>query len=141
MNNNIDTVKTILAPIHKFFDLSKKCCSCYCYCPCNRHYKKNNKKCVWLSDKYRKFCEEDSIILEKTTKSYFNVKYIKFFYLLQKAIDQITSKNLNLYDDNKCICGTDMLITMFINLYHNSNIDCNKKVENKIYNLYQNYAY
>ena len=34
-----------------------------------------------------------------------------------------------------------MPITMFINIYENSNIDCNKKVENKIYNLYQNYAY
>ena len=30
---------------------------------------------------------------------------------------------------------------MFINLYENSNIDCNKKVENKICNLYQHYAY
>ena len=34
-----------------------------------------------------------------------------------------------------------MLITIFINLYENSNIDCNKKVKNKIYNLYQSYAY
>ena len=24
-----------------------------------------------------------------------------------------------------------------LNLYENSNIDCNKKVENRIYNLYQ----
>ena len=28
---------------------------------------------------------------------------------------------------------------MFIILYNNSNIDCNKKVESKIYNLYQYY--
>ena len=27
---------------------------------------------------------------------------------------------------------------MFINLYNNSNIDCNEKVESKIYDLYQN---
>ena len=94
-----------------------------------------------LTDKYIEFCEEDSIILKETTKSYFNVEYIKFFYLLQKAIDQITSKKLNLYDENTCIRETDMLKTMFTNLYENSNIDCNKKVENKIYNLYQNYAY
>ena len=86
-------------------------------------------------------CEEDSIILKETTKSYFNVEYINFFYLLQKAIDQIISKKLNLYDENACIREIDMLITMFINLYHNSNIDCNKKVENKIYNLYQHYYY
>ena len=80
-------------------------------------------------------------ILKKTAKSYFNVEYIKFFYLLQKAIDQITSKKLNLYNENTCIRKIDMLITMFINLYENSNRDCNKKVENKIHNLYQNYAY
>ena len=60
---------------------------------------------------------------------------------MQKAIDQIISKKLNLYDENTCIHETDMLITMFINLYYNSNTDCNKKVESKIYNLYQNYAY
>ena len=94
-----------------------------------------------LTDKYIEFCEEDSIILKETTKSYFNVEYIKFFYLLQKAIDQITSKKLYLYDENTCIRETDMLKTMFTNLYENSNIDCNKKVENKIYNLYQNYSY
>ena len=91
-----------------------------------------------LTDKYEEFCEEDNIILKKTTKSYFNVEYIKFFYLLQKAIDQITSKKLDLNDENTCIREIDMLITMFINLYQNSNIDCNKKVENEIYNLYQN---
>ena len=94
-----------------------------------------------LTDKYREFCEEDSIIFKKTTRSYFNVEYIKFFYLLQKSIAQITSKKLNLYDENTCVREIDMLTTMFINLYENGNIDCNKKVENKIYNLYQNYAY
>ena len=51
------------------------------------------------------------------------------------------SKKLNLYDENTSICVTGMLIAMFINLYHNNNIDCNKKVENKIYNLYQHYYY
>ena len=30
---------------------------------------------------------------------------------------------------------------MFINLYENSNIDCNERVESKIYDLYQNYVY
>ena len=63
--------------------------------------KKKNRNCVCLTDKYSEFCTEDSIILKKTTKSYFNVEYIKFFYLLQKAIDQIISKKLNLYDENK----------------------------------------
>ena len=94
-----------------------------------------------LTDKYKEFCKEDNIILKKTTKSYFNIEYIKFFYLLQKSIDQIISKKVNLYDENTCIRVTSMLIAMFINLYHNSNIDCNKEVENKIYNLYQHYYY
>ena len=79
-----------------------------------------------LTDKYIEFCEEDSIILKETTKSYLNVEYIKFFYLLQKAIDQIISKKFNLHDENTCIHEIDMLITMFINLYYNSKIDCNK---------------
>ena len=127
--------------MHEFFDLSKKCYDSYCYCSCNCHCKKNNRKCVCLTDKYIEFCTEDSIIFKKTTKSYFNVKYIKYFYLLQKAIDQIISKKLNFYDENTCIREIDMLITMFINLYYNRNIDCNKKGESKIYNLYQNYAY
>ena len=46
--------------------------------------KKNNRKCVCHTDKYREFCEEDSIILKKTTQLYFNVEYIKFLYLLIK---------------------------------------------------------
>ena len=141
IDNNIDTVESILTPMHEFFGLSKKCYDSYCYCPCNCHFKKNNRKCVCLTDKYREFCEEDSIILKKTTKPYFNVEYIKFFYLLQKSIDQITSKKLNLYNENTCIREIDMLITMFINLYENSNIDWNKKVKNKIYKLYQSCAY
>ena len=37
-NNNIDTVESILAPMHEFFDLSKKCYDSYCYCPCNCHF-------------------------------------------------------------------------------------------------------
>ena len=142
IDNNIDTVESIIAPMHKFFDLSKKCYDSYCYCPCNCHLKKKRKrKCVCLTDKYREFCEEDSIIFKKTKKSYFNVEYIKFFYLLPKSIDQITSKKLNLYNKNTYSYEIDMLITMFISLYENSNIDGNKEVENKIYNLYQNYVY
>ena len=123
-----------------FLNLSTKCYN-YCYCPCNCHYKKNNRKCISLTSKYNKFCEEDSIILNKTTRSYFDVEYIKFSYLLQKAIDQIISKKLNLYEENTCIRKIDMLINMFINLYYDSNIDCNKEVESKIYNLYQHYVY
>ena len=142
MDNNIDTVESILAPIHEFFYLSKKCYDGYCYCPCNCHCKKNNRKCVCFTDKYIGFCAEDSIILKITAKSYFNVKYIKYFYLLQKNIDKITSKKLNLHDEDACIREIDMLITMFVNIYYNSNMGgCNKRVESKIYNIYQTYAY
>ena len=135
MDNNIDTVEAILAPMHEFFDLSKKRYDSYCYCPCNCHCK-NNRKCVCLTNKCIKSCKEDSI-----KKSYLNVEYIKYLYLLQKAADQIISQKLNLYDENKCIREIDILINMFIILYNNSNIDCNKKVESKIYNLYQHYVY
>ena len=71
---------------------------------------------------------------KKIKKSYLNVEYKKYLYLLQKAADQIISKKLNLYDENA-------LINMFIILYNNSNIDCNKKVESEIYNLYRHYTY
>ena len=40
IDNNIDTVEAILALMHEFFDLSKKCYGSYCYCPCNCHCKK-----------------------------------------------------------------------------------------------------
>ena len=127
IDNNIDTVEAILAPIHKFSDLSKKCYDSYCYCPCNCHCKQNNRICACLTDKYIKFCKEDSIIFKKTTKSYLNVEYIKYLYLLQKAADQIISKKLNLYDENKCIREIDTLINMLIILYNNSNIDLIRK--------------
>ena len=35
IDNNIDTIEAILAPMHEFFDLSKKCYDSYCCCPCN----------------------------------------------------------------------------------------------------------
>ena len=112
IDNNIDTVEAMLAPMHEFFDLSKKCYNSYyyycyycnyCYCPCNCHCKQNNRKCVCLTDKYIEFCKEDSIIVKKFTKSYLNVEYIKYLYLLQKAADQIISKKLNPYDEDTCI--------------------------------------
>ena len=65
IDNNIDTVEAILAPMHEFFDLSKKCYDSYCYCSCNCHCKQNNRKCVCLTNKYITFCKEDSIILKK----------------------------------------------------------------------------
>ena len=87
------------------------------------------------------FVKKIVLFKKKTTKSYLNVEYIKYLYLLQKAADQIISKKLNLYDENKCIREIDTLINMFIILYNNSNTDCNKKFESKIYSLYQHYIY
>ena len=75
------------------------------------------------------FVKKIVLFKKKTIKSYFNVEYIKYLYLSQKAADQIISKKLNLYDENTCIHKIDTLINMFIVLYNNSNIDCNKKVE------------
>ena len=37
---------------------------------------------------------------------------------------------------NKNICNINVLIDIFINLYDNSDINCNKK--NKLYDLYNN---
>ena len=50
----------------------------------------------------------------KIIKLYFNVWYIKFFYLLQKEI-KLNIRNIR------------VLINIFISLNDNSNIDCNKK--------------
>ena len=65
IDNNIDTVEAILAPMHEFFDLSKKCYDSYCYCPCNCHRKQNNRKCVCLTDKYIKFLKKIVLFLKK----------------------------------------------------------------------------
>ena len=46
IDNNIDTVESILTPMHEFFDLSKKSYDSYCFCPCNCHLKKKKKMCV-----------------------------------------------------------------------------------------------
>ena len=62
---------------------------------------------------------------EKIIKIYFNIEYIKFFYLLQKKVKL-----------NKNSSNINVLIDIFINLYDNSNINCNKK--NKLYDLYNN---
>ena len=112
IDNNIDTFESIFAPIHDFVDL-------YRYCPFNFHSIKNYDKCVCI-------IERDNYGLKNIVKSYFNVEYIKFFYLLQK-VTKLSISNIN----------SRILKQMFINLYNNSNINCNEKVENKIYDLYR----
>ena len=65
--------------------------------------------------------------VKKIIKLYFSIEYTKLFYLLQKEIKL-----------NKNICNVNVLIYIFMNLYDNSNIDCNKKYRNKLYDLYNN---
>ena len=72
---------------------------------------KKNYICIFPQNRYKEFHE-------KIIKSYFNIWYIKFFYLLQK--------NIKL---NKNIYNISILMNIFMNLYDNSGIDCNKKIK------------
>ena len=66
IDNNIDTVETILAPMHKFFDLSKKCYNyCYCYCPCNCHCKKIIENVFVLLVNIRNFAKKIVLFQKK----------------------------------------------------------------------------
>ena len=109
----MDIIESALTPMHDYFELYKKCynhyyCSCYCSC-----YNYHNKKVGYIfpGDVHKEFCE-------KIIKLYFNTEYIKIFYLLQKEIKL-----------NKNIRNINVLIDIFMNLYDNSNIDCNKKIK------------
>ena len=102
IDNNIDIIEFALAPMNDYFDSCKKCyshyyCSCYCY-----HKKK--VICIFPHNRYEEFHK-------KIIKSYFNIWYIKFFYLLQK--------NIKL---NKNIYNISILMNIFMNLYDNSGI-------------------
>ena len=110
IDNNIDTFESILASIHGFVDL-------YCYYPFSFHSIKSYDECVCIIDKYA---------LRNIAILFFNVEYIKFFYLLQK-VTKLSISNIN----------RSIFKKMFINLYNNSNTDCNEKVESKIYDLYR----
>ena len=109
INNSIDIIESALAPMNDYFDLYKKCYGHY-YCSCY-YYHKKKVKYIFPRNRYRE-------LHEKIIKSYFNIYYIKFFYLLQKEIKL-----------NKSIYNISVLINIFMNLYDNSNIDCNKKIE------------
>ena len=119
IDNNIDIIESALAPMNDYFDSCKKCYSHY-YCSCYYYYYKKKVICIFPQNRYKEFNE-------KIIKSYFNIWYIKFFYLLQK--------NIKL---NKNIYNISILMSIFMNLYDNSGIDCNKKSKNKIYDLYNN---
>ena len=101
--------------MNDYFDSYKKCYSHYYY-SCY-YYHKRKVICIFPQNRYKEFHE-------KIIKSYFNIWYIKFFYLLQKNI----KFNKNIYNIN-------VLMNIFMNLYDNSSIKCNKKNKNKIYDL------
>ena len=106
--------------MNDYFDSCKKCYSHY-YCSCY-YYHKKKVICIFPQNRCKEFHG-------KIIKSYFNIWYINFFYLLQK--------NIKL---NKNICNINVLMNIFMNLYDNSSIDGNKKNKNKIYDLYNNIA-
>ena len=118
IDNNMDIIESTLAPMNNCFDSFKKCYSHY-YCSCC-YYHKKKVICIFPQNRYKEFHE-------KNIKSYFNIWYIKFFYLLQKNI----KLNKNIYNIN-------VLMNIFMNLDDNSGIGCNKKNKNKIYHLYNN---
>ena len=118
IDNNIDIIESTLPPMNDYFDSCKKCYSHY-YCSCY-YYHKKKVICIFPQNRYKEFHE-------KIIKSYFNIWYIKFLYLLQKSIKL-----------NKSIYNISILMNIFMNLYNNSSIDCNKKNKNKIYDLYNN---
>ena len=118
IDNNIDIIESALAPMNDYFDSCKKCYSHYYY-SCY-YYHKKKVICIFPQNRYKEFHE-------KIIKSYFNIWYIKFFYLLQK--------NIKL---NKNIYNISILMNIFMNLYDNSGINCDKKNKNKIYDLYNN---
>ena len=99
-----------------YFDLCKKCYSHY-YCQCYYYHRKKNSS-IFPGNIHTE-------IHEKNIKWYFNIEYIKIFYLLQKEI-KLNIRNIS------------VLINIFINLYDNNNIDCNKKNKNKLYDLCNN---
>ena len=111
IDNNIDIIESTLAPMNDYFDSCKKCYSRY-YCSCY-YYHKKKVICIFPQKRYKEFHE-------KIIKSCFDIWYIKCFYLLQK--------NIKL---NKNIYNISILMYIFINLYDNSGIDCNKKIKIK----------
>ena len=101
IDNNIDITEYTLAPVNDSFDSHrKKYCNHYYYCP--SYY---NEEIIHIIINPN----------EKITKSYFNVWYIKFLYLLQKDI------KLN-------ICNISILMNIFIDFCKNSGLMNNEAI-------------
>ena len=115
IDNNIDIIESAFASKIDYFDLYKKCYNHY-YCLCYNYHKEKVRN-IFPGNEHGEFHE-------KIIKLYFSTEYSKFFYLLQRKIRS-----------NKNICNINVIIDIFMNLYNNSNIDCNKKNKNKLYDL------
>ena len=97
VDNNIDIIEYAFSPMTEYFDLCKKCYSHY-YCQCYYYHKKKISY-IFPGNINRE-------LQEKIIKSYFNIEYIKFFYLLQQS--------LFLRSVVKNICNVNILIEIFI---------------------------
>ena len=75
IDNNMAIIESTLVPMNDYFDSFKKYYSHY-YCSCY-YYHKKKIICIFSQNRYKEFHK-------KILKSYFNLWYIKFFYLLQK---------------------------------------------------------
>ena len=79
-----------------YFDLCKKCYSHY-YCQCYYYHRKKNSY-IFPGNECGEFHE-------KIIKSYFNIEYIKCFYLLQQSLVQSVVKNIcNVNEMGYMIC-------------------------------------
>ena len=105
----MDIIESALAPMHDYFDLHKNVMVIII---------------VHVIIMIRKNLDIFFLVMnisgfhEKIIKLYFNIEYTKLFYLSQKEIKL-----------NKNIHNIYVLIDIFMNLYDNSNIDCNKKIK------------
>ena len=116
IDNSMDIIDSTFEPMSDFFDTYIKR---YGHYYCTRHYLYNKKTYSFFSQIY-----------EKIIKSYFNIWYINFFYLLQK--------NIKLNKNFSGVYNVNVLTNIFRNICDNSSIDCNKKNKNKIYDLHNN---
>ena len=111
IDNNIGIIESTLGPMNDYFHSCKKCYSYYYY-SCYYYHKK--AICIFPQNRYKEFHEKIINVIQC------NIWYIKFFYLLQK--------NIKL---NKNIYNISILINIFMNLYDNSGINCNKNNKKK----------
>ena len=67
INNNMDIIESVLAPMNDYFDSYKKCYNHY-YCSCYNYHNKKVKH-IFPRNRHKEFHE-------KIIKSYFNIWYI-----------------------------------------------------------------